>query len=90
MSGNDQVASGNAFEINKPGTAARTLAEGQIATLRKKGGVFVEAVRATRMPMAVSDPSLPGNPIVFANNALLERRSSAPARNGSRWKKGSA
>jgi PAS domain S-box-containing protein len=31
---------------------------------------FVEAVRATRMPMVVSDPRQPDNPIVFANDAF--------------------
>ncbi|WP_375382896.1 PAS domain S-box protein [uncultured Sphingomonas sp.] len=33
--------------------------------------MFVEAVRATRMAMAMTDPTLPGNPIVFANQAFL-------------------
>ncbi len=31
---------------------------------------FVAAVRATRMPMVVSDPRLPDNPIVFVNDAF--------------------
>ena len=31
---------------------------------------FAAAVRATRMPMVVTDPRLPDNPIVFANNAF--------------------
>jgi PAS domain S-box-containing protein len=61
----------NAFEVGKLGTPARSLAEAAIERLREKGGVFVQAVRATRMPMAVTDPSLPGNPIVFANEAFL-------------------
>ena len=61
----------NAFEPEKPGTAARTAAEARIERLRAEGGVFVEAVRATRMPMAITDPSLPGNPVVFANEAFL-------------------
>lgn len=55
-----------------PGTAARDHAEGAIEQLRKRGGVFVEAVRATRMPMVLTDPNLPGNPIVFANEAFLK------------------
>jgi PAS domain S-box-containing protein len=62
----------NAYEADKPGTAARSLAEVRIEELRTTGGLFVEAVRATRMPMAVTDPSLPGNPIVFANAAFLD------------------
>jgi PAS domain S-box-containing protein len=31
---------------------------------------FAEAVRATRMPMVISDPRLPDNPVVFANAAF--------------------
>lgn len=62
----------NAFETDQPDTAARSDAERQIEQLRLEGGVFVEAVRATRMPMAMTDPSLPGNPIVFANDAFLD------------------
>ena len=31
---------------------------------------FAAAVRATRMPMVITDPSLPDNPIVFANEAF--------------------
>lgn len=63
--------SDNAFERDMPGTGARTLAEGAIEKLRQRGGVFVDAVRATRMPMALTDPTLPGNPIVFANQSFL-------------------
>lgn len=55
-----------------PETGARDRAEGAIEQLRKRGGVFVEAVRATRMPMVLTDPNLPGNPIVFANEAFLK------------------
>ena len=31
---------------------------------------FVSAVRATRMPMLITDPSQPDNPIVFVNAAF--------------------
>jgi diguanylate cyclase (GGDEF)-like protein/PAS domain S-box-containing protein len=31
---------------------------------------FVQAVRTTRMPMVITDPRRPDNPIVFANNAF--------------------
>lgn len=31
---------------------------------------FVAAVRATRMPMVITDPSEPDNPIVFCNEAF--------------------
>lgn len=59
------------FRPNLPHTPGRTAAEGRIEDLRLGGGIFVEAVRVTRMPMIVTDPALPGNPIVFANAAFL-------------------
>ncbi len=34
--------------------------------------IFFVAVSATRMPMLVTDPNLPDNPIVFANEAFCE------------------
>ena len=67
----DSGESPNEFERDKPGTSARALSEG-IEDLRLAGGVFVDAVRATRMPMVLTDPTLPGNPIVFANSAFLK------------------
>ena len=62
----------NGPSSNAPGTNARTEAEGQIETLRQRGGIFVNAGSATRMPMALTDPNLPGNPIVFANEAFVK------------------
>jgi PAS domain S-box-containing protein len=59
------------FERDKPGTNARTEAEADIEELRQRGGLFVEAVARTRMPMAVTDARLPGNPIVFANESFV-------------------
>ncbi|PZW68650.1 PAS domain S-box-containing protein [Pseudomonas sp. URMO17WK12:I1] len=34
--------------------------------------IFFAAVETTRMPMIVTDPNRPDNPIIFANNAFLE------------------
>ena len=34
-------------------------------------GIFFAAVKTTRMPMIVTDPNLPDNPIIFANPAFL-------------------
>jgi PAS domain S-box-containing protein len=68
----ESAASPNRFEKDKPGTSARTAAEEAIERLRREGGIFVDAVAATRMPMALTDARLPGNPIVFANQAFLE------------------
>lgn len=61
----------NEFERDKAETADRSRAEAAIEDLRQRGGVFVDAVRATRMPMVLTDPNLVGNPIVFANEAFL-------------------
>lgn len=52
-------------------TPARDLAERHVEGVRLQGGVFVEAVRVTRMPMMVTDATLPGNPIIFANEAFI-------------------
>lgn len=62
----------NEYEKELGGTPERTSAEQEIETLRQEGGVFVDAVRVTRMPMMVTAATLPGNPIVFANAAFSE------------------
>ena len=62
----------NSFQENIPGTTERTLSERHIANVQQQGGIFVEAVRVTRMPMIVTDATLPTNPIVFANNAFVQ------------------
>src|SRR5215211_2450675 len=62
----------NNFDKDLAGTPARRRAERHIEGVRQQGGMFVEAVRVTRMPMMVTDPTLPGNPIVFANSAFIE------------------
>jgi PAS domain S-box-containing protein len=62
----------NEFEENKAATAERTVSERHIEAVRQQGGMFVEAVRRTRMPMLVTDATLPGNPIVFANPSFVD------------------
>ena len=62
----------NEFEVGMKDTPARTASEQNLESLRESGGVFVEAVRVTRMPMMVTDATLPGNPITFANPAFVE------------------
>ena len=61
----------NNFEENLEDTAARTRSELQLEDVREQGGIFVDAVRLTRMPMIVTDATLPGNPIIFANEAFV-------------------
>src|SRR3954463_10009383 len=62
----------NQFQENIAGTAERTLSERHMEAVRQEGGMFVEPVRVTRMPMLVTDAGLPGNPIIFANRAFVE------------------
>src|SRR3954447_21123097 len=61
----------NEFQENMADTAERTLSERHLESVREQGGMFVEAVRVTRMPMIVTDATLAGNPIVFANQAFI-------------------
>ena len=37
-----------------------------------RGGVFFAAIEMTRMPMILSDPNQPDNPVVFANRAFQD------------------
>lgn len=43
----------------------------EIEKIAKSNDPFASAVRATRMPMLITDPNLPDNPIVFVNDAFL-------------------
>lgn len=38
----------------------------------ERGNIFFAAVEMTRMPMIVTDPKLPDNPIAFANHAFVD------------------
>ena len=40
--------------------------------LDQRGNIFFAAVEMTRMPMLITDPRQPDNPIVFANGAFLD------------------
>ncbi len=61
----------NEFQPDMPDTVDRTRAGRHVDDVEQRGGLFVEAVRRTRMPMMVTDPTLPGNPITFANPAFI-------------------
>ena len=41
-----------------------------MASLEASTDPFVSAVRATRMPMIITSPRLPDNPVIFTNNAF--------------------
>ncbi len=45
--------------------------DAEILKVGKSSDPFASAVRATRMPMLITDPNLPDNPIVFANEAFF-------------------
>lgn len=45
--------------------------DAEIIKVQKSSDPFASAVRATRMPMLITDPNPPDNPIVFANDAFL-------------------
>lgn len=57
----------NQYSYDVTPSLRRDESEARVEALRRQGGVFVEAVRITRMPMVVTDALLPGNPIIFAN-----------------------
>ncbi len=61
----------NQFEPDLPDTAGRTRAGRHVDAIEQRGGLFVEAVQRTRMPMLVTDSTLPGDPITFANPAFI-------------------
>lgn len=61
----------NNFVEQLEDTEERTKSEHRLDNVREQGGFFVEAVRLTRMPMIVTDATLPGNPIIFANDAFV-------------------
>ncbi len=61
----------NNFQEGLADTEARTRSEHRLDNIREQGGFFVEAVRLTRMPMIVTDATLPGNPIIFASPAFI-------------------
>ena len=55
-----------------PGVGNRQEATIARPGLDDRGGVFFAAAETTLMPMAVTDPNLPDNPMVFANGAFLD------------------
>ena len=40
--------------------------------IKDRNGVFFAAIEMTQMPMILTDPNLPDNPVVFANRAFGE------------------
>ena len=44
--------------------------QAEMASLEASTDPFVSAVRATRMPMIITSPRLPDNPVIFVNNSF--------------------
>ena len=44
--------------------------DAELARTAPSSDPFASAVRATRMPMLITDPNQPDNPIVFVNKAF--------------------
>lgn len=68
-------ANGTLNESGSPsGHAKRHWRESVITRpgLDDRGNVFFAAIEMTRMPMILTDPNMPDNPIVFANKAFLD------------------
>jgi PAS domain S-box-containing protein len=57
--GNPGVRHWQTSQISRPG-------------LEERGNIFFAAIEMTRMPMVVTDPNQPDNPIVFVNRAFLD------------------
>ena len=56
----------SAFQQDHPSRPELTRSKQHVEDILAQGSIFVEAVRVTRMPMIVTGPTLPGDPITFA------------------------
>ena len=64
---------GNAYEpMGNPGVNHWQASYIRHDGLNDRGNIFFAAVEMTRMPMTVTDPRQPDNPIVFCNGAFLD------------------
>ena len=59
-------------ETPPTGRSARVGTGSVSAMSDPRNEIFFTAIETTRMPMVVSDPHRPDNPIVFANDAFLD------------------
>ena len=64
MTSSDQAGTG------RSGPRHRQEASVSNPGLDERGGIFFAAIEMTRMPMILTDPNIPDNPIVFANRAF--------------------
>jgi PAS domain S-box-containing protein len=69
----DGEVEGNAYSpLGNPGVRHWQASFISREGLQDRGNIFFAAVEMTRMPMTVTDPRQPDNPIVFANGAFLD------------------
>ena len=57
----------------KDKSEAQKASELKIEIARRAGGPFVAAATRSRLPMIFIDPTIPGNPIIFANESFIAR-----------------
>ncbi|WP_371763836.1 histidine kinase famiy protein [Massilia sp.] len=69
----DGEIEGNAYEpMGNPGVNHWQATYINRDGLQDRGNIFFAAVEMTRMPMVITDPRQPDNPIVFCNGAFLD------------------
>ncbi|HWJ96125.1 MAG TPA: histidine kinase famiy protein [Telluria sp.] len=69
----DGELEGNAYNpLGNPGMHHWQASYIDAGGLNERGNIFFAAVEMTRMPMVVTDPNRPDDPIVFANNAFFD------------------
>ncbi|PQP00954.1 hybrid sensor histidine kinase/response regulator [Massilia phosphatilytica] len=69
----DGEIEGNAYEpMGSPGVNHWQATYIKRDGLEDRGNIFFAAVEMTRMPMVITDPRQPDNPIVFCNGAFLD------------------
>ncbi|QNA90330.1 response regulator [Massilia sp. Dwa41.01b] len=69
----DGEVEGSAFNpLGNPGMKHWQAGYIENPSLQDRGNIFFAAVEMTRMPMVVTDPRQPDNPIAFANRAFLD------------------
>ncbi|MFC3459481.1 histidine kinase famiy protein [Massilia haematophila] len=69
----DGQLEGNSFNpLGNPGMRHWQASYIDKSGLEDRGNIFFAAVEMTRMPMVVTDPRQPDNPIVFVNRAFLD------------------
>lgn len=71
MSEHKEPPAGDFHQFGKPPQRADN--EVPTADDRLQSDVFLTAVQLTRMPMALSDPNQPDNPLVYVNPSFLEQ-----------------